>query len=101
MYAEQPTWPSTCGTLQDSRVAADHEGVEATRPTRDGAVTGAMDHGGEGLTRPVTDGVTGADPRALLQPRIDEELARAGRAGGAFAVFLFDVDFFKTVNDAY
>src|SRR4051794_27257517 len=60
-----------------------------------------MDHGGDGLTRPVTDGVTGAYPRALLQPRIDEELARAARTGAPFAVFLFDVDFFKTVNDAY
>src|SRR3954470_13623341 len=60
-----------------------------------------MDHRGEGITGPVTDGVTGAYPRALLQPRIEEELARAARTGGTLAVFLFDVDFFKTVNDAY
>jgi hypothetical protein len=39
-----------------------------------------MDHNGEGLTRPVTDAVTGAYPRALLEPRMAEELARAGRA---------------------
>ncbi|GLY95259.1 hypothetical protein Acsp02_25140 [Actinoplanes sp. NBRC 103695] len=50
---------------------------------------------------PVADPVTGAYPRALLPPRLDEELARAARAGTPFAVFLFDVDFFKTVNDAY
>src|SRR3954467_14466280 len=60
-----------------------------------------MDHRGEGITGPVTDGVTGAYPRALLQPRIEEELARAARTGGTLALFLFDVDFFKTVNDAY
>ncbi|MGC9670375.1 diguanylate cyclase [Planosporangium sp. 12N6] len=53
------------------------------------------------LTRLVTDPVTGAYPRALLQPRLDEELARATRTGRSCAVFLFDVDFFKTVNDAY
>jgi hypothetical protein len=39
-----------------------------------------MDHNGEGLTRSVTDAVTGAYPRALLEPRMAEELARAGRA---------------------
>jgi diguanylate cyclase (GGDEF)-like protein len=60
-----------------------------------------MSYGGDGLTRSITDPVTGAYPRALLQPRLDEELARAGRTGGSCAIFLFDVDFFKTVNDAY
>jgi diguanylate cyclase (GGDEF)-like protein len=60
-----------------------------------------MDHNGEGLTRPVTDAVTGAYPRALLEPRMAEELARAARAAGSCSLFLFDVDFFKTVNDAY
>ena len=64
-------------------------------------MTYAMDHGGDGLTRLVTDAVTGAYPRSLLQPRLDEELARAARTGSTFGVFLFDVDFFKTVNDAY
>ncbi|GII21850.1 diguanylate cyclase [Planosporangium mesophilum] len=54
-----------------------------------------------GPAQPVTDPVTGAYPRALLQPRLDEELARADRVGGSCSVFLFDVDFFKTVNDAY
>jgi diguanylate cyclase (GGDEF)-like protein len=56
---------------------------------------------GQGHVQPVTDPVTGAYPRALLQPRLDEELARAARDGSPCAVFLFDVDFFKTVNDAY
>ncbi|HEV7897331.1 MAG TPA: GGDEF domain-containing protein, partial [Planosporangium sp.] len=56
---------------------------------------------GGGPAAPVTDPVTGAYPRALLQPRLDEELARADRIGSSCAVFLFDVDFFKTVNDAY
>src|SRR5947208_4438547 len=60
-----------------------------------------MDHAGDGLTQPIIDPVTGAYSRALLQRRLDGELARAGRGGGTCAVFLFDVDFFKTVNDAY
>src|SRR5256885_15117489 len=60
-----------------------------------------MDHAGDGLTQPIIDPVTGAYSRALLQRRLDGELARAGRTGGSCAVFLFDVDFFKTVNDAY
>jgi diguanylate cyclase (GGDEF)-like protein len=43
------------------------------------------------------DTVTGAYPRSLLLPRLTQELAH----GVPFAVFLFDVDYFKTVNDAY
>ncbi|MDT4989141.1 MAG: hypothetical protein QOI74_3235, partial [Micromonosporaceae bacterium] len=64
-------------------------------------MTQPRDHGGDELTRPITDPVTGTYPRALLTPRLDEELSRARRTGGSCAVFLFDVDFFKTVNDAY
>src|SRR5437763_4493102 len=60
-----------------------------------------MEHARDGLTQPIIDPVTGAYSRALLQRRLDGELARAGRTGGSCAVFLFDVDFFKTVNDAY
>ncbi|HWH00189.1 MAG TPA: GGDEF domain-containing protein, partial [Pilimelia sp.] len=45
--------------------------------------------------------MTGAYSRALLAPRLDEELQRAANTQGCLALFLFDVDFFKTVNDAY
>ena len=48
-----------------------------------------------------SDPVTGACSRVHLQPRMEQELARATRAGKSFAVFLFDVDYFKTVNDVY
>jgi diguanylate cyclase (GGDEF)-like protein len=50
---------------------------------------------------PVFDPVTGAHPRALLRPRLDNQLARTAGTGGRCSVFLFDVDFFKSVNDAY
>ncbi|GAA1793802.1 diguanylate cyclase [Planosporangium flavigriseum] len=60
-----------------------------------------MTPAGKEHAQPVTDAVTGAYPRALLSARLDEELARAVRNDGPCAVFLFDVDFFKTVNDAY
>ncbi|OLB80033.1 MAG: hypothetical protein AUI14_08345 [Actinobacteria bacterium 13_2_20CM_2_71_6] len=49
----------------------------------------------------MADPVTGAVSRALLQPCLAEALARADAAGTRCALFLFDVDFFKTVNDAY
>ena len=49
----------------------------------------------------VVDTLTGAFGRAAMQRRIDEEISRADRAGGPLALFLFDVDFFKTVNDVY
>jgi diguanylate cyclase (GGDEF)-like protein len=47
------------------------------------------------------DIVTGAWSRAALQPRLSQEISRTRRAGGSCSVFLFDVDFFKTVNDVY
>lgn len=47
------------------------------------------------------DPVTGAYPRALLDAHLERELAAAAAGRGSCSVFLFDIDFFKTVNDAY
>jgi diguanylate cyclase (GGDEF)-like protein len=49
----------------------------------------------------VIDTVTGAFSRASLLPRLQAELSRVARSGGSCSLFLFDVDFFKTVNDVY
>jgi diguanylate cyclase (GGDEF)-like protein len=49
----------------------------------------------------ISDALTGAYSRALLGPRMAEELSRAARSNAGCAVFLFDVDYFKSVNDAY
>src|SRR2546423_12050337 len=49
----------------------------------------------------IIDPLTGAYSRGLLAPRLAEELARAARSTTGFAVMLFDVDYFKSVNDAY
>lgn len=60
-----------------------------------------MPQAGRAADQPITDPVTGAYSRALLLPRLAEELERADGTSGSLALFLFDVDFFKTVNDAY
>ncbi len=52
-------------------------------------------------TDPVSDPVSGARPRSELQSRLEEELARAARSAGCCSLCLFDVDFFKTVNDVF
>jgi diguanylate cyclase (GGDEF)-like protein len=49
----------------------------------------------------IMDALTGAYSRALLAPRLAEELARAARSHTGCSLFLFDVDYFKSVNDAY
>src|SRR5829696_5323988 len=48
-----------------------------------------------------TDALTGAYGRSLLDARLAEELERARRSGAPCSVHLFDVDYFKSVNDAY
>jgi diguanylate cyclase (GGDEF)-like protein len=60
-----------------------------------------MVQAGHSVDQSITDSVTGAYARGLLLPRLAEELERAEGSTGALALFLFDVDFFKTVNDAY
>ena len=47
------------------------------------------------------DTVTGLPNRALLADRLAQEVARASRAGEAFAVLMYDLDGFKGVNDTY
>ncbi len=54
-----------------------------------------------GTAPSMTDPVTGAVPRALLEPTLFGLLGHAEETGTPCAVFLFDVDFFKTVNDTY
>ncbi len=59
---------------------------------------GWMDEGGGEIDVAAPDPVTGSRPRASLQPYLQRELHQTS---GPCAVFLFDVDFFKTVNDVY
>ncbi|MCP2242232.1 diguanylate cyclase [Lentzea aerocolonigenes] len=49
----------------------------------------------------LTDVVTGALAREALIGCLDGAIARARLIGGCCSVFVFDVDHFKTVNDAY
>ncbi|WP_186763071.1 diguanylate cyclase [Lentzea tibetensis] len=49
----------------------------------------------------LTDAVTGALARGGLDGCLDGAIVRARRTGGCCSVFVFDVDHFKTVNDAY
>jgi len=46
------------------------------------------------------DGLTGLANRAVLRERMQEGLARLQRGGGAFSIFILDLDLFKAVNDS-
>jgi len=60
-------------------------------PDTDGGVLGAL----------LTDAVTGALARGGLDGCLDGAVERARLTGGCCSVFLFDIDHFKMVNDAY
>ena len=48
-----------------------------------------------------TDDLTGLHNRKYLQERLEEEISRSKRYGTKLSCLLFDLDFFKVVNDMY
>ena len=48
-----------------------------------------------------TDDLTGLHNRKYLQERLEEEISRSRRYGNKLSCILFDIDFFKVVNDMY
>ena len=48
-----------------------------------------------------TDDLTGLHNRKFLLERLDSEMSRARRYGSTVSCILFDLDFFKVVNDMY
>jgi two-component system cell cycle response regulator len=49
----------------------------------------------------VTDPLTGLSTRRFMEGRLPAEVSQAGRRGGSVALFIVDVDHFKSVNDRY
>ncbi|WP_122664573.1 sensor domain-containing diguanylate cyclase [Pseudomonas viridiflava] len=49
----------------------------------------------------VTDVLTGAYNRRYFQERLNAELARVHRHGGALSLIMLDIDHFKRINDEY
>jgi len=47
------------------------------------------------------DGLTGIYNRRFLESKIKEEYERHSRYSGDFSIIMFDIDFFKKVNDEY
>ena len=47
------------------------------------------------------DGLTGVYNRRFFQTRLNEEYQRYKRSGNALSLIMFDIDFFKKVNDSY
>ena len=52
-------------------------------------------------TLSTTDELTGLHNRKYLLERMEQEISRARRYGTPLSVLLFDLDFFKVVNDIY
>ncbi|QUQ62684.1 diguanylate cyclase [Kutzneria sp. CA-103260] len=49
----------------------------------------------------ITDALTGLHTRRFFEAQLPIEVARARRGGGSLAVFIVDVDHFKSINDRY
>ena len=52
-------------------------------------------------TLSTTDELTGLHNRKYLLERMEQDISRSKRYGNALSVLLFDLDFFKVVNDIY
>jgi diguanylate cyclase (GGDEF)-like protein len=48
-----------------------------------------------------TDALTGLYNRRIFMQRLEEEVERVRRHGKALSVLIFDLDFFKSINDTY
>jgi len=51
--------------------------------------------------RATRDPLTSLPNRLAFEERLAEEIARAERYGSAFSLAVWDIDFFKTINDTY
>ncbi|WP_165486329.1 GGDEF domain-containing protein [Frankia sp. Cppng1_Ct_nod] len=49
----------------------------------------------------ITDGLTGLYTRRFLEAQLPMEIARVRRSGGGLALFIVDVDHFKSINDRH
>ena len=49
----------------------------------------------------VRDALTGVYAKVALLERLEEEVHRGHRYGEAFSILLLDLDYFKSVNDAF
>ncbi|MBI4687896.1 MAG: diguanylate cyclase [Nitrospirae bacterium] len=47
------------------------------------------------------DGLTGVFNRKFMGERLKKEFSRYKRYGGVFSIIMFDIDYFKKVNDTY
>jgi diguanylate cyclase (GGDEF)-like protein len=95
-------WPASSADDPGTRYARDRQDLDAAADLSD---NGRRRCGGGGVDDErglsIRDPLTGAYSRALLGPRLDEELSRASRSSTGCALFLFDIDYFKSINDAY
>ena len=51
--------------------------------------------------RATSDSLTGLPNRLALEERLAEEIARAKRYGKSLSIAVWDIDFFKNINDSY
>jgi diguanylate cyclase (GGDEF)-like protein len=49
----------------------------------------------------ITDGLTGIYNHRHFRMRLDEEVSRAQRYGAALSCIMLDIDYFKSINDAF
>ena len=92
-------------TRQRSNGSADSVTSSATTPAGEPVPTPTSPHepGGEtsSSTPELRDPLTGLTTRTLLRDRVAQALARAHRHERPVAILLFDIDGFRSINDAF
>lgn len=97
-YQIELTVTGTGEVCELSQHFADMVGV--VRDTRNGLEEKVRERTRELLQLTEVDQLTGLFNRRGMQERLDQELARQARQGGALGLMLLDLDHFKQINDS-
>lgn len=90
-----------CEVAREQRLAEQLQVLQARLSEMEAEASQARQVIEDQKARATQDHLTGLPNRGAYQVRLDEELSRRARGGGALSIIIADVDHFKRINDGY